>query len=108
MFGGKRALVTGGAGFIGVNLIHRLLKEDGLHIRATLHTRGPVVTNSRIEYLTADLTKEEDCVAAVRDCDYLFMCAAVTSGAHVIQERPLTHVTPNVVMNARVLEAAYA
>jgi GDP-L-fucose synthase len=108
MFTGKLALVTGGAGFIGVNLIHRLLKEDGLRIRATIHRSAPVVKDDRVEYLTADLTGEEDCATAVAGCDYMFMCAAVTSGAQVIEDRPLTHVTPNVVMNARLLEAAYA
>jgi GDP-L-fucose synthase len=108
MFEGRRALVTGGAGFVGVNLIQRLLKEDGLRVRATLHKQAAVLSDDRIEYLTADLTKEEDCAATVHGCDYLFMCAAVTSGAQVIQDRPLTHVTPNVVMNARLLEAAYA
>jgi GDP-L-fucose synthase len=108
MFGGKRVLVTGGAGFVGVNLLQRLLKEDDVRIRATLHKRGPILQNDRIEYVTGDLTREEDCAAAVRACDYVFMCAAVTSGAQVVHDRPLTHVTPNVVMNARVLEAAYA
>jgi len=108
MFMGKRALVTGGAGFVGVNLIRRLLLEDGLRVRATVHRREPVVLDDRVEYVIADLTCEEDCAAAVAGCDYMFMCAAVTSGAQVIEDRPLTHVTPNVVMNARLLEAAYA
>jgi len=108
MFTGRRALVTGGAGFVGANLIRRLLKEDGLRIRATVHRRGPVIVDDRVEYITADLTREEDCATAVAGCDYMFMCAAVTSGAQVIEDRPLTHVTPNVVMNTRLLEAAYA
>jgi GDP-L-fucose synthase len=106
-FDGKRALVTGGAGFVGANLIQRLSEEPGLRIRATLHTRGPVIRNDRVEYVSADLTSESDCTRAVEECDYVFMCAAVTSGAQVTQDRPLTHVTPNVVMNARVLDASY-
>jgi len=108
VFDGKLALVTGGAGFVGINLIQRLLREPGLRIRATLHERPAVVHDDRVEYVQADLTREEDCAAATAGCDYLFMCAAVTSGAQVIQEKPLTHVTPNVVMNARLLEAAYS
>jgi GDP-L-fucose synthase len=49
----------------------------------------------------------EDCKRAVDGIDYLFMCAASTSGAAVIRSNPLIHVTPNVVMNAQLLEAAY-
>jgi len=35
------------------------------------------------------------------------MCAAETSGAAVMASNPLSHVTPNIVMNAQVLESAY-
>jgi len=35
------------------------------------------------------------------------MCAAETSGAAVMKHNPLAHVTPNIVMNAQMLEAAY-
>ena len=35
------------------------------------------------------------------------MCAANTSGAAVMATQPLAHVTPNVVMNAQMLEASY-
>jgi GDP-L-fucose synthase len=35
------------------------------------------------------------------------MCAASTSGAAVMATTPMIHVTPNVVMNAYMLEAAY-
>jgi len=35
------------------------------------------------------------------------MCAANSSGASVIQERPLTHLNPNVIMNLNMLEAAH-
>ena len=46
-------LVTGGAGFVGINLIQRLLKEEGLRIRATLYRREPVLLDSRVQYVTA-------------------------------------------------------
>jgi GDP-L-fucose synthase len=39
--------------------------------------------------------------------DTVFMCAAVTSGAKDIVERPLKHVTDNIVMNACMLRAAW-
>jgi GDP-L-fucose synthase len=43
----------------------------------------------------------------VKGVDYVFMCAANTAGAAVMANTPLVHVTPNVVMNAQILEAAY-
>ncbi len=106
MFKGRNVLVAGGAGFVGVNLVQRMLAL-GARVRATLHRRPPVIQDGRIDYLTADLLSLEDCRKAVRDMDYVFMCAANTSGAAVIASTPLVHVTPNIVMNARLLEAAY-
>jgi GDP-L-fucose synthase len=49
----------------------------------------------------------QDCERAVEGVDFVFMCAAKTSGAAVMTQAPLSHVTPNVVMNAQLLEAAY-
>lgn len=101
-----KVLVAGGTGFIGVNLIKRLLSL-GSKVRATLHNRPAVIQNDAVEYVHVDLTKMECCRQAVQDVDYVFMCAANTSGAAVMAATPLAHVTPNVVMNAQMLEAAY-
>jgi GDP-L-fucose synthase len=107
MFKNKRVLVTGGAGFIGINLINRLLSE-GANIRATLHQKSPVIKDDRIEYIKGDLRLEEDCEKAVDGIDYIFMCAANTSGAKVMATTPLVHLTPNMLMNIQILQAAYS
>jgi GDP-L-fucose synthase len=39
--------------------------------------------------------------------DYIFMCAANTSGAKVMSTTPLVHLTPNMLMNIQMLQAAY-
>lgn len=106
MFKDARVLVAGGAGFIGVNTINRLLSL-GAKVRATVHKKDPVITDERIEYIRCDLTRMEDCQKSVKDMDYVFLCAASTSGAAVIASTPLVHVTPNIVMNSQILEAAY-
>lgn len=101
-----RVLITGAAGFIGSNLTARLL-SSGADIRATFHKKRPVIRDRGIEYIRADLTDADACTKLVKGIDYVFMCAANTSGAAVIASRPLVHVTSNIVMNSRMLEASY-
>lgn len=106
MFDRKNVLVAGGTGFVGVNLINRLLSL-GASVRATLHKRDEVVVDKRIDYIKADLLNMDDCERVVKDMDYVFMCAANTAGAAVMSSTPLVHVTPNIIMNSQILEAAY-
>ena len=106
MFKGANVLVAGGAGFIGINLMNRLLSL-GAKVRATIHRKAPLIVDERIEYIRCDLTSMEDCKKVVGDMDYVFLCAANTSGAAVIASTPLVHVTPNIIMNSQMLEAAY-
>jgi GDP-L-fucose synthase len=106
MFDGAKALVAGGTGFIGINLMQALLAR-GCSVRATLHNRPSVLKDAALEYVQADLTRMDDCQRVIEGVDYVFMCAAQTSGAAVMATTPLAHVTPNVVMNAQVLETAY-
>ena len=91
---------------MGVNLIKRLL-DEGADIRATLHINKPVLNDNRIEYFYGDLRIEENCQKAVAGVDYVFMCAANTSGAKVMATTPLAHLTPNILMNMQMLQAAY-
>ena len=106
VFRNSKVLVAGGTGFVGVNLIRRLL-ELGADVRATVHNKPAVVQDERVEYVNTDLTRSEDCLRAVEGAEYVFMCAANTSGAAVMDKTPLAHVTPNVVMNTLILDAAY-
>ncbi len=106
MYKNKKILVAGGAGFVGTNLIKKLLLFD-FDIRATMYRKKPAIVKRKVEYVRCDLTKKEDCQKVSKDVDYVFMCAANTSGAAVMEKTPLVHVTPNVLMNTLLLEAAY-
>lgn len=107
VYKGKRVLIAGGSGFVGANLINKLLSL-GADVRATIHKKQPIIIDERIEYVKCDLLKMCDCRKVVRDMDYVFMCAANTSGAAVIASNPLVHVTPNIIMNSQILEASYS
>ena len=106
MLKGVKVLVAGASGLVGSNLLVRLLAE-GAKLRATLHRKPPVIEDSRIEYIRCDLTRPEDCRRAVAGMQYVYLCAASTSGAAAINATPMIHVTPNVLINSLMLEAAY-
>ncbi len=99
-------LVTGGAGFVGVNLIKRLLSL-GANITATVYQNPSVINSEHVKHINCDLRKPEDCEKACENIDFVFMCAANTSGAKIMASTPLVHLTPNVLMNMNMLEAAY-
>ena len=104
-FKDKKVLVTGGAGFIGSNLIKRLVCL-GADVKSTLHFKQPHGRIDDVNYVCCELTREWDCEKICKDIDYVFLCAANTSGAGVMDKTPFVHLTPNVVMNSYMLEAA--
>jgi len=59
-----------------------------------------------LDFIDTDLLADADCRRAVAGMEIVFMCAANSSGAAVIRADPLSHVTPNVIMNAQMLRAA--
>jgi len=76
----QKALVTGGAGFIGSNLVH-LLVEEGVEVRV-LALPGESVQNladvqSRVEVVTGDLLDVPSLERALVGCDTLFHLAAI-------------------------------
>ena len=105
-FAGKKVLIAGGAGFLGTNLAMKLASL-GARLRLTVHRKPLQATLPGAEIVEADLRRPEDCARAVEGMDLVFICSAQTSGAGIITTTPLVHVTPNVLINTLLLEAAY-
>ena len=101
----KKVLVAGGSGLIGSHTIEELLHR-GAQVRATIHSKEPVIKDDRIEYIQCNLTQREDCARVVQDMDYVILCAANTSGAAVMAQNPIAHITANLLINSQILEAA--
>jgi GDP-L-fucose synthase len=105
-FAGTKVLVAGGAGFIGSNLALALAARNA-RPRLTVHDKPLQVSIPGAETMKADLRQPGDCARVVEGMDYVFLCAAHTSGAAVIRKTPLVHITPNVLINTLMLEAAH-
>jgi len=100
------ALVAGGAGFLGTHIIRRLV-EEGAKVRATYFRKPPRFQHEAVEWVQADLRLPEECKRVTAGVQSMFICSANTQGAAVIAHSPLAHVTPNIVMNAYLMESAY-
>jgi nucleoside-diphosphate-sugar epimerase len=104
-----RVLVTGGGGFIGANLVERLL-ADGRDVRvldnfATGHRHNLNEFADSIELIEGDIQSYERVHNAVRGCEIVYHQAALPSVPRSIQD-PLTSTAVNVTGTLNVLLAA--
>lgn len=109
-FADRTVLVTGGAGFIGSFLTEKLVAL-GAQVRVADNlSRGDVSNLSGvredIELLPVDLTTQKGCVEATEGVDDVFHLAASVGGIHYIKQENVGGLTPSVLMNQSMLEAA--
>lgn len=102
----RKVFVAGGTGLVGATLIQRLLETSDLSIRASRHqAAGPLVNDSRVEYVTGDLRSLDTCREMCRDCDCAIMAVAYTGGAAFVTSSPWPHIKENLWLNLQLLES---
>jgi CDP-paratose 2-epimerase len=109
-----RALVTGGAGFIGTNLANRLL-EEGERVRVVDNLSRPGVERNlrwlrrrhgeRLEVLVGDLCEPGMAASAVRGVEAVFHLAAQVAVTTSLED-PVLDFDVNLIGTINVLEAA--
>lgn len=92
----KRAVVTGGAGFIGSALVRRLLADGGVEVRVvdsllTGHSKNLDEVRSRIDFVQADIRDYTAIERAMAGANVVFHLAAIPSVPRSIHEPVPSH-----------------
>ena len=106
-----KAIVTGGAGFIGSHLVDTLLSED-IHVTvldnfSTGRTQNLEHVRNRIELIECDLNIKSDWSSCFKDIDWVFHLAALADIVPSI-ENPTAYFQSNVDATFNVLQASVA
>ena len=95
-FTGKTVLVTGGAGFVGSNLSHRLV-QLGANVRVidnlvTGHRKNiEDLIGDGLEFVEGDIRDFQTCTEVMKNVDYISHQAALGSVPRSIEQPLLTH-----------------
>jgi UDP-glucose 4-epimerase len=110
-----KALVTGAAGFVGINLVKRLLNlgydvigvdsEINSCERNVFEVKSMAFDNERFRYYNEDLCKSNVCDDLCKDVKFVFHQAALGSVPRSV-ENPVATMQNNVMSTALLLEAA--
>lgn len=103
----KKVLVTGGTGFVGTHLVQEMLKQ-GAKIRVPIHNRPMIIHDDRIETINADLNILDDCIKVSEGMEFVFHAAGTVGAAGVTKINTMASITKNLVLNAYMLQAAWA
>lgn len=109
----KSILVTGGAGFIGSNLVEALLSDDRVNrVRvldnlATGHMKNiePYFSHPNFEFINGDIRNFDDCLRACENMDLISHQAALGSVPRSIKD-PLTTNEVNITGTLHIFHAA--
>ena len=102
----KKIVILGASGFIGKNIALSLAKSKN-KIVGTYFKNYPNELRNRINLVKCDLRNPIQVNNLTKKTDILIHCAATTSGAKDIFNKPYIHVTDNAIMNSVITRAAF-
>ena len=108
---GKRIVITGGAGFIGTTLAHRLVEENEIVAVDNLHrdslTGSRLVEHPNFEFVQGDVLDADHLRSVVEGASHLVHAAAI-AGVDTVIESPVRTMRVNLIGTYNALEAALA
>lgn len=104
MYKGKKVLVTGGTGLIGMPLV-RMLLDRGARVRiASLDDHK--LAHPEAELMRGNLTSWEFCKKAVKGMDYCFHLAGTKGAVSTGVTKAASFFVPHLIFNTLLMEAA--
>lgn len=103
-----KILVTGGAGFIGSNLVKRLVAENHEVVVLDNLLRGNKIDKdvfNKIEFIKGDVRDEEVVMNAAEKCDVIFHFAAIL-GVDVVADNPVETMDVETIGMRNIAQAA--
>ena len=111
---GKKVLVTGAGGFIGITVVKKLLETEVDRVFAQVKNLRPyyyddILNSPRVTIIESDLTIPDQPSLVLENCkpDYVIVSNAVSFGAKFIQENPLALINSNTIMNVNLFSACH-
>jgi len=102
-FNSRNALVTGGTGMIGREVVG-ILSYAGANVKIV--SLDKIRLNDKAEHIFGDLTDFNFCKEICKDMDFVFHLAGIQGTAQTSKTKPASHFVPNLMMNTNILEAA--
>ena len=102
-FYGKKILVTGGTGMIGIPLTRFLLNAGAEVTSASLDKLKPV---NGVKYIFSDLRNSENCLSITKKKDVVFHLAGIKGSPKMSKEKPASFFVPTLKFSLNMMEAA--
>ncbi len=104
IFSGKKILVTGGTGLIGVPLVEMLIAKGG-QIRI-VSLDDPSMVRRDVEFLRLNLTNFDNCLKACDGMEFIFHLAGIKGSPDMTRKKPASFFVPTILFNTAMMEAA--